>query len=303
MEHRHKNSPQYKTILNFYKYHYPPTVDIIQELEAIKCKPLNPEYQGPATNLEKLIYLAKVIQILLQHKNQQCLIVTQIEDNIIYFLGELSKISNAKIRAKTTELLKIMTTQEGGKEQKIMSGLLEIKKLKYYGIKTSQLSDVESHVRWCMSLMMGIPESYTNEIFNAIVTLYEHYLYSISTFALLAKKIHLAESLSYTECPDGTFNSLFNLIVFWTTVLSMYRKVIYENLLDECVLEILNLLRKESREFFSWYDLTAPSLGSETLVKFFEHLVRNLNVHSSPLTLSEIGTYAYHCKLAVINLQ
>ncbi|AAD21376.1 unknown [Macaca mulatta rhadinovirus 17577] len=289
---------------HMYKFHYPPLGMIVGEMNTLTVNARNPLYQAATLRVERALYLSKILQVLMQHRQGERFIVPQCRSNMVYCLKELHKITNDRIRGLINSVLPLVDAGCVGFDEELVRVLPEILKLEYpHAHELLPPHDPTSPLSWCLSHMVGVTKTFKGEVKEMIDTFHDLSVPSFQYLASLVKKFFLVEEVIYEDYQDTQFNVFLNLCFFWTTVIKMYQSCIFKDKLLDTIKACIELLKGEARQFFGWYDLNTPNLGSSALVKYTEHLIRALSVDSSAIPIGEICSHLHHCKHALLNLE
>ncbi|AGY30730.1 ORF49 [Retroperitoneal fibromatosis-associated herpesvirus] len=289
---------------HLFRYHYPAWDQIIQELETLSVTTHNPDFCLPALHVEKALYLAKTLQILVQHRYSERFLVPVACSNLTYSLNRLHKLSCDKIRGVINGILPLVDACCIGIQNELAIELPKILALHYpHAIPTNAPDPAAKYVAWCVAHMVGISNRIKQEIKDCLCPSRGDGVPSFQWLAGIVKRVYLVENVIYEDYQDTEFNVQFNLCLLWSAVLYVYQKCIYEQKLLDLLGTALNLLKQTAREFFAWYDQNDPNLGSEALVKYTEHRIRSLNQDSSDVELGEICSHLHHCKHSLFHLE
>lgn len=289
---------------HLFRYHYPSWDQILQELDTLSVATLNPDCHVPALNVEKTLYLAKTIQILVQHRQSEPYLVPAARANLAYSLQQLYKLGNDKIRGVINGMLPLVDAGCIGFERELIKGLPRVLTLQYpHTAPLESEPPTADCTEWCLSHFVGASGRLRSEVRDILTTHNGTCAPSFQWMASVVKKFFLVETVIYEDFQDTDFNVQLNLCFFWTAVVQMYQRCIYEQKLVHIISTSLTLLKSTARSFFAWYDLYRPNLGSAALVKYTEHLIRALTPDCSDVELGELCSHLHHCKHALFSIQ
>lgn len=287
---------KYKLISEFYKYHFPSINSVVQEMDLIKRACDDADYQAPLNALEKSLFLLKVSQILFQHKQHERFIIPAIQEHLSYCLTKLLDFSGENAQDIVQAALSEVEEGSLGMERNVMTALETAVQRKYptYVLR-GKPEDLTSPCRWCLARLIRVPDCFTQQIMNCLHTDNYSYMVSLQNMSTVIKNLFVVQLID-RKAHDLDFNMYFNQAVFWVSVLRVYKEVIYQQLIEDNICLVLGLLKKQAVDFFTWFDLKRPPVLSEPLVRFMEHLLKQVSIKSSDVLLSEINTYLHHCK-------
>lgn len=294
-------------VANMHKFHIPPLLEVVAEMNNLGFRAVNADNVPGVLGLEKINFLAKIAQNLLINKLHEPVMIARIEKDLQYFATTLLKDCSDSITPIASELLScIHRGIKTGDEIKATLELLREKKypmLHLYEEQGKEAPQERKYLTWCMRMLVGMRRSDRQRVVAALSTENGHSVPSLYTLSKVSKIIFMAEKIVFRQSQDIYFNTYFNLLVFWTTCISMYHEVFSNELLNDNICYMMALVKKEARELFSWYDLRLPNVASQHLVKYLEHLIRRLGSEINDLVLSEIIALSFHCKMELSNLE
>lgn len=278
---------------NLFKYHYPRMAAVVEMLHSVDCGVVNPLYKEPAVSLSRALVLAKVMQVMSQHRTSEQHTVSRIIQIISYFTEKFMKFTtNSEIKNILEKILYYIEENGNvGLERFIDNCLGKIYHLKYPEMaETFEWREMDPLSEWIARALLDSETSARTRAYLAFQYGTEQ-VPSMATLMMIARKLLNGEPSDSGRYPEEKFNLYFNEIALWTAALQVYNRAIYAGIIEENCQFVTGLITIELRNFFAWL-LTGNGewIENQELLEYLMYVANGLSGKSSEIEAVELYT-------------
>lgn len=284
-------------IRQFYLVHYVDSQELLHMLNSFECMCENPRVREPLTQLQKSIFMCKILQALHQNMYSQSRIIEKIKSSIKVYLTMLHEICDKDEVKLIEKVLKHM--EECGDiklEEQLCIFLDSYPKMHMWTSVHNYGQQFSSMIPWVLSHFVNVSPELTYAIANSFSADLV-FMPSITACIFMSHKLLNDTRLTTPESERVLY---FNQIALWTLVLFMFHQCIFNGLVMQRIVTLSKVLRVEIRKIFNWLNSSCSNnyIKDDNLKIVLETLVisNTSDSHLSLLDVSELQSVCQNLK-------